>query len=133
MCGVYRDQLCTMLGYERSKLNEGRGDYGRAESVNLPPERCSRRRGRDCASICARHYCTVCVTCTVVEKVWVVGCPALRTLVGRFRARELFATHQCGMCAAGRFQTSVSDARFPEVNKIRLLASAISPMDTIPQ
>ena len=60
-----------------------------------------------------------------------LGCRMIGTEdVGRsFRSSEKpVTTHQGGMCATRLFQTSVAN----EVNKIRSLASAISPADTIP-
>ena len=80
MCGVHLDRLCMVLGRESgaSEANRlskrGVWGQGRAKSVNLPLELCSGRRGQDLCCIRASvDVTTVCVTCTGVEKVWVVG------------------------------------------------------------
>ena len=65
MCGVHRDRLCTVLGCESgaSEANRlskrGVWGRGRAESVNLPSELCSGRRGQDLCVYsrqCRRYY-----------------------------------------------------------------------------
>ena len=80
MCGVHRDRLGMVLGCESgaSEANrlskQGVCGQGRAESVNLPPELYSGRRGQDLCFIPASvGVTTICVTCTGVEKVWVIG------------------------------------------------------------
>ena len=58
--GFRRDQLCTVLGCERRKPDGGGVGLGRAESINLPLERRSGRRGQDlCVDSrqCRRYYC----------------------------------------------------------------------------
>ena len=55
-----------------------------------------------------------------------------RSVISEPGEAELLTTHYSGMCVARRFQRSVANSKLPEVNKIRPLASAISPTDTIP-
>ena len=91
MCGVHRDRLRTVLGYERSEANKPRGVVVRvkAESVHLPSEHCS------------------------VEKVWVQLLDdrrrGSRSAISEPGETELLTTRQSGMCAARHFQRAVAN------------------------
>ena len=52
-----------------------------------------------------------------------------RSVISEPGEAELLTTHYSGMCAARCFQRSVANAKLPEVNKIKLLTSGISPTD----
>jgi hypothetical protein len=101
-----------MLGYERSKQNKTRGVVVRVErKVFTYPRNVVASRKSGLLDDRRRGR---------------------RSVISKPGQAELLTTHQSDMCAAGRFQRSVTNAKLPEVNKIRLLASAISPTDTIP-
>ena len=116
MCGVHRDRLCTVLGCESgaSEANRlskrGVWDQGRAESVNLPPELYSGRRGQDlCVYLrqCRRCYrmrhlygCRESLCC------WMIGAEDVSQSF--WSSEKPVTTHQGGMCAAMLFQRLVA-------------------------
>jgi hypothetical protein len=107
MCDVHRDRLRTVLGYEKSKQTGGVVVRVEPKVFTYPRNVVASRKS---GLLDARRR-------------------GRRSVISEPGEAELLTTHKSGMCAARRFQRSVANAKLPEVNKIRLLASAISPTD----
>ena len=140
MCGVHRDRLCTVLGCESgaSEANRlskrGVWGQGRAESVNLPPELYSGRRGQD--------LCVYLRQSTLLPYASLVRVSRKSVLLDDRRRGRRSVILELGeasynpprwhVCCDAFSKVSGKCQVAPEVNKIRPLASAISPADTIP-